>query len=184
MEADPEHQQNDADLGKLHRQPRVGDEPRREGTDENAREQITRDRRNLQPVRERPHQKRDAEPRDDGSDQRCVMRHEVLRKGRGREGSTQPNYFCCECGRPAACNRNAAPHELRSTKSIPSNKPSRTTAVTIARPPLATIAAIAAAPILLLSGLACAGGWIGHPRPRGGKPPDPPEPNAGNHEGY
>src|SRR3546814_17126505 len=96
------------------------------------------------------------------------MRHEVLRKGRGREGSTQPNYFCCECGRPAACNRNAAPHELRSTKSIPSNKPSRTTAVTIARPPLATIAAIAAAPILLLSGLAWAGGWIGPPRMGGG----------------
>src|SRR3546814_1141992 len=87
----PEHQQNDADLGELHRQPRVGDEARREGTDKNAREQITRDRRDFEPVRERPHQKGDAKPRDDGSDQRGVMRHGPLRKGRGRGGSTQPD---------------------------------------------------------------------------------------------
>src|SRR3546814_15879694 len=80
--------------------------------------------------------------------------------------------------------RNAAPRELRSTKSIPSNKPSRTTAMTIARPPLATIAAIAAAPILLLSGLAWAGGWIGPPRIGGGPIADALESNAGKHEGY
>ena len=75
MEADPEHQQDDADLGQLHRQPGVGDEPRRERADEDAREQIAGNRRNPQSLRQRPHEECDAKPGNDGSDQGGVVRH-------------------------------------------------------------------------------------------------------------
>lgn len=45
MHADAEHEQNDADLGQLSRQVRVGDEAGREWTDGNAGDEIAHDRR-------------------------------------------------------------------------------------------------------------------------------------------
>ena len=45
MQADAEHQQDDADLGELARERLVGDEARREGADGDAGEQIADQRR-------------------------------------------------------------------------------------------------------------------------------------------
>jgi hypothetical protein len=50
MQPDPEHQQDHADFGELGREARVGDEARREGTDRDARDQVSDDRRYLEQV--------------------------------------------------------------------------------------------------------------------------------------
>ncbi len=50
MQADAEHQQDDADLGELAAQAPVGDEAGRVGTDEHAGDEIADERRQPQPV--------------------------------------------------------------------------------------------------------------------------------------
>ena len=54
MQTDGEEQQDNADLGELVGQRLIGDEARREGTDQDAGEQIADQRRDAQPVRARP----------------------------------------------------------------------------------------------------------------------------------
>ena len=48
MQTDAEHQQHHADLGELARQLGVGDEARRGGTNDDAGDQVTDQRRQLQ----------------------------------------------------------------------------------------------------------------------------------------
>jgi hypothetical protein len=52
LEANAEHQEDDADLGELLRHRGVGDETRRVRTDEDAGEQIADDRRKAEALRE------------------------------------------------------------------------------------------------------------------------------------
>ena len=61
MEADPEHQQDDADLRKLTRQPLVRDEAGGEGAHGDTSQQVTDQRRQLQFARD--------EASDEGEDQ-------------------------------------------------------------------------------------------------------------------
>ena len=63
MQADAEHQQDDADLGELGRQRLIGDEARRERADHDAGEQIADQRRDPQPVRDAPKTKAKPMPR-------------------------------------------------------------------------------------------------------------------------
>ena len=75
MQAHAEHQQDDAELGEFRRQRLVGDVTRREGADGDAGEQIADQRRYLQALRDGAENKREPEARNDGCDQRCIMRH-------------------------------------------------------------------------------------------------------------
>ena len=52
LQADAEHQQDDADLGKLLGQVDVGDEPGRVGSDGDAREKVADNRRQAGSLRE------------------------------------------------------------------------------------------------------------------------------------
>ena len=70
MQADPEHQQDDADLGELQRQVLVGDKARRERADRDAGEQVSDQRRDPQPVGDRAKDKGEADAEDDRRDQR------------------------------------------------------------------------------------------------------------------
>ena len=58
MQADREHQQNDADFGQLVGERLIGDEPRRKGADGDTGKQITDQRRHTQPVRRQSKNKR------------------------------------------------------------------------------------------------------------------------------
>jgi hypothetical protein len=69
MQADGEEQQDDADLGQLVGQRLIGDEARREGTDQDAGEQIADQRRDAQPVRRQTEAERQDEPRGDRRDE-------------------------------------------------------------------------------------------------------------------
>ena len=75
MQADAEHQEDDADLREFRRQRLVGNETRREGADGDAGEQIADQRRYLQALRDGAENKREPEARNDGCDQRCIVRH-------------------------------------------------------------------------------------------------------------
>ncbi|MGY4195181.1 hypothetical protein ACVIM9_004522 [Bradyrhizobium sp. USDA 4520] len=78
MQADAEHQENDTELRQLGCQRLIGNEAGREGTDGHAREQITDQWRNPKALGDGSEDKSEAEARDDGRDQRCVMRHFAL----------------------------------------------------------------------------------------------------------
>ncbi len=75
MQADAEHQEDDAELGEFRRQLLVGNVTRREGADGDAGEQISDQGRYLQALGEGAENKREPEARNDGCDQRCLMRH-------------------------------------------------------------------------------------------------------------
>ncbi len=75
MQADAEHQQDDAHLGQLQRQMLVGDEAWRVRADQHAGEQIADERRDAEAVGERAEDERKPETGDDGGDQGRVMRH-------------------------------------------------------------------------------------------------------------
>ncbi len=75
MQADAEHQQDDADLGQLVGEALVGDEARREGPDQHAGQQIADQRRDAQAVGERAEDEGQHQPHDDGRDQRRVVVH-------------------------------------------------------------------------------------------------------------
>ena len=75
MQADAEHQQDDADLGELVGELLVGDVAGRERPHQHAGEQIADQRRGLEPVRERAQHEGEDQPDDNGGDQRGVMRH-------------------------------------------------------------------------------------------------------------
>ena len=84
MQADAEHQQDDADLGELGRECLVGDEARRERADGDAGEQIADQRRNAEPLRDSSKYEGESKSDDDGGDERCVMRHFCLLTQRAR----------------------------------------------------------------------------------------------------
>ncbi len=94
MQPNPEHEENNADLGQLEREPGVGDEPGGKRPDQHPGKQIARDRRNSEAMRQRPHQERDAKARDDSADQGGVMRHGLCLGGGSAGGqATRPNWL-------------------------------------------------------------------------------------------
>ena len=70
MQAHPEHQQDDADLGQLQRQVLVGDKAGRERADRDAGEQVPDQRRDPQPVGDRAEDEGETDAEDDRRDQR------------------------------------------------------------------------------------------------------------------
>ncbi len=78
MQADAEHQQDDTKLGEFGGERLIGDEAGRERTDGDAREEIADQRRNPEALGDGSEDEGEAEARDDGRDQRCVMRHFAL----------------------------------------------------------------------------------------------------------
>ena len=101
MEPHPEHQQDHAEFGELGRDLAVGDIPRSKGPDQDAGEQVARDRRDLQPVRQSPHGEGRHKAGDDRGDERRMVEHGVTvgrtnpafnarkdEKGRGDGGET------------------------------------------------------------------------------------------------
>ena len=77
MQADAEHQEDDADLGEFERQRLVGDEARRVRPDENAGDQIADERRHAEAVGESAEDEGQPEAGDDRGDKRRVMRHRL-----------------------------------------------------------------------------------------------------------
>ena len=75
MQADAEHQQNDADLGELIGDILVGDIARRERAHQDAGDQIPDQRRDTQTLCERTQNKGKYETDNDGGNQRGVMMH-------------------------------------------------------------------------------------------------------------
>ena len=75
MQADAEHQQHDAQFGKFARDLAIGDKAGREGTNNDARDQIAHQWRHPQPVGDRAEDKGQHKTRDDRRDQRGVVRH-------------------------------------------------------------------------------------------------------------
>ena len=73
MQADREHQQDDADFGQLAGERLIGDEPRRKGTDHDAGKEVSDQRRHAQPVRHQPKNKGQCEADSDNGDKRRVM---------------------------------------------------------------------------------------------------------------
>ena len=87
MQADAEHQQDDADLGELRGELAVGDEAGRERADGDARQQVADERRQLQPDGDEAADEREREADGDRRDQRGLVGHGVGglgRRGRGR----------------------------------------------------------------------------------------------------
>src|SRR3546814_16259904 len=82
VKADAEHQQDDAKLGQFQRQFAVGDKAGGERADGNTSEQIARDRRDEQPLRQRAENAGPDQSHDDGSEQ---WRFKVNEKFRVRE---------------------------------------------------------------------------------------------------
>ncbi len=75
MQADAEHQQDDADLGEFVGKAGIGDEARRERPDQHAGDQIADERRHAEAVGERAEDEGQPQTGDDGGDQGRVMRH-------------------------------------------------------------------------------------------------------------
>ena len=69
MQADAEHQQDDADLGELACERLVGDEARRRRADQHAGDEIADERRQTQPMGERAEHPGESQRDDDGGDQ-------------------------------------------------------------------------------------------------------------------
>ena len=70
VQADAEHQQDDADLGELARERLVGDEARRRRADQHAGDEIADERRQAQPMGSRAEHPGKGQRNDDGGDQR------------------------------------------------------------------------------------------------------------------
>lgn len=81
MEPDAEHQQNDADLGKLFRQFSVGHEARRAWPDGNPGQQVTDDGRQSKPMRGVAQDQRRRQPSRESQDQVKVV-HVLLQFAR------------------------------------------------------------------------------------------------------
>ena len=75
MQAHAEHQKDDAELGEFRRQRLVGNVTWREGAHGDAGEQISDQGRYLQALCDGAENKREPEARNDGCDQRCIVRH-------------------------------------------------------------------------------------------------------------
>ena len=75
MQAHPEHQKDDPDLRQLRGEALIGDEAGGEGTDHDPGEKISGERRDAQAMGDDPEHEGQHDGADEGSDQRCVMRH-------------------------------------------------------------------------------------------------------------
>src|SRR5471030_2557924 len=73
MQADAEHQQDDADLGQFAGQGKIGGEARRERADHDARHQIADQRLDAQPVGDQAEDIGQHEARGDVGNERCLM---------------------------------------------------------------------------------------------------------------
>ncbi len=73
VQADAEHQQDDADLGQLAGQGNVGDEARRERPDHDACQQVADQRLDAQAVGDQAEDIGQHEARGDGGNERCLM---------------------------------------------------------------------------------------------------------------
>lgn len=77
MQAHPEHEKDHADFGKLIGEAGIRDKTRSERADNNACKQIAGDRRNLQAVGKRAHQKGDDKTRHNRGDKWGIM-HQIF----------------------------------------------------------------------------------------------------------
>ena len=75
MQADAEHQQNDADFGQFGSKALVGDEAGCEGPDGDAGQQVSDDGGNAQPLGKRAQHEGQRQADDNGGDQRRIVRH-------------------------------------------------------------------------------------------------------------
>ena len=75
MQADAEHQQNDADFGEFGGKALVGDEAGRERADGDAGEQVAYDGGNAQPLGKRAQDEGQRQADDNGGDQWRIVRH-------------------------------------------------------------------------------------------------------------
>ncbi len=75
MDADAEHQQDDADLGELRGKLHVGDEPRGEWPNRHPRQQVADDHGQTEALGNHPADERGGEPHGDGCDQLRLMGH-------------------------------------------------------------------------------------------------------------
>ena len=75
MQADAEHQQDDADLRQLRGEALIGHEAGGEGSDHHPGEEISGKRRDAQPMGDDPEQEGQHDGADEGSDQRGIVRH-------------------------------------------------------------------------------------------------------------
>lgn len=78
MQPDPEHQQDDPDLGQFGGEVLIGNESWGEGPDGDPGQQVSRDRRQPQPLRQEAEDEGEAEGGDDRGDQGGIV-------GQGRE---------------------------------------------------------------------------------------------------
>ena len=77
LQTDPEHQKDDADFRKLFRDFRVGDEPGCVRPDEGARNQVTDERRQAEPLREISEEQRGTEAAGQREDQIKVVHRAI-----------------------------------------------------------------------------------------------------------
>jgi hypothetical protein len=75
MQPHPEHEQDDAEFGKLRGESLVGDVARRERPDHDPGHEIADERREAQPLRNRAAQEGETDAGHDGGDQRGIVRH-------------------------------------------------------------------------------------------------------------
>ena len=75
MQADAEHQQDDADLGQLRGEALIGDEAGGEGADDDPGEEISDKRRDAQPMGDNSEQEGQDDGADESGDQRGILRH-------------------------------------------------------------------------------------------------------------
>jgi hypothetical protein len=75
VQADPEHEQHDPDLGELGREVQVGDKPRGERPHRHTRQQIAEERWQAQAHGEEAAQKGNGQAHADGRNQRRAVGH-------------------------------------------------------------------------------------------------------------
>jgi hypothetical protein len=104
MKADAEHQEDDADLGQLRGEGRIGDEARCDRTDGDAREQVAHQRRDAKTLGNRAEDKGKDDTCDNRRDERGLMQH--------REGGLL-GVCSRTCAPPGFCNIFASRHLWR-----------------------------------------------------------------------
>jgi hypothetical protein len=112
VQADAEHEQNDAEFGELVRELLVGDEARRKGTDDDARQQVARDRRQPQLLGDEPEDECQTDAGDDGGNKGRVVRQCPVSPGKSLKLLILLTIWCSAREHQAAlrdCERRTAP---------------------------------------------------------------------------
>jgi hypothetical protein len=76
VQANAEHEEDDADFGQLRSEARIGDESRRERSDRHSGEEVAEDRRQSKAYGEKPEQKREGQSTRYSSNQSGFVGHE------------------------------------------------------------------------------------------------------------